>query len=166
MMFPPREKNAEGEGGGTYLRLKDKEKATGIVKGKIHVFYAIGFGADTRIVGPGEGGKKKYRVNFVVKEGSDYVAKIWEFGPKIYDSLSLLESEGWDLSKTLITVTRSGSTKEDTRYGVTPNRQEPTPAALKAIGALALHELDHKARASAAQSPSPQEEKTEDEVPF
>lgn len=152
MMFPPRQANGESEGGGLYLRLKDGESITGILLGNVHVFYSVGFGADTRVVGPGEGGKKKYRHNFVVKEGQDYAVRIWEFGPKIYDQLSALEASGWELNKTLLTISRSGSTKENTKYTVTPNKKEPSEAALKAMSSLPPHELEHKARAEAAQT--------------
>jgi len=158
MKFPPRQQAGEGgEGGGGYLRLKDGESVTGILRGDIHVFYAIGFGADTRVVGPGQGGKRKYRHAFVVKEGQGYAAKIWEFGPKIYDSLSALEAGGWDLQKTLLTINRTGSTKENTKYTVTPNRQEPSEAALNAITALELPTLAHGERAAAAGASSAQD---------
>lgn len=151
MKFPPRQQGESGEGTGTFLRLKDGETVTGILRGDIYTFYSIGFGADTRVVEQGKGGKRKYRHNFVVKDGSGYAARVWEFGPKIYDTLSALEQGGWDLQNTLLTISRTGSTKENTKYTVTPNKKEPSEAAMKAMAELELNELAHDKRAAAAE---------------
>lgn len=142
MRFPKRA-NSGHDGPSNYLKIKDGESVTGILRGKIHTYYQSGFGPTAQIVGPGEG-KERFRHNFVVKENDKYVAKVWEFGPKIYDMLSALDEAGWDLSKTLLTVSRSGSTKENTKYTVTPNKKEPTPAAMKEIEKLEMNTLGPK----------------------
>ncbi len=156
MKFPPRPQAGEGkDGGGTYLRLKDGESVTGILRGDIFAFFSTGFGPDTRVVNQGDpGAKRRFRHNFIVKEGSAYVAKVWEFGPKIYDSLSALEAGGWDLHQTSLTISRTGATKENTKYTVTPNKKEPSEAALKAMNELTLNRLEHKDRAAAADTSS------------
>lgn len=158
MKFPPRAQSDSYEGVGHFLRLKDGDKVTGILIGELHEFYAKGFGAQTEIVGPNEGGKRKYRHNLVIKEGKDYVAKVWEFGPKIYDQLSDFEAAGWDLKKTLITVSRTGTTKENTRYTVTPNKQEPSELALKAMSAIVPRALESKPQVASPQGQTGNEE--------
>jgi hypothetical protein len=152
MMFPKREgaRSESSDGASSFVRLKDGESVTGILRGPLYHFYSTGFGATTKIVGPNEGGKERYRHNIIVKDGDDYVAKIWEFGPKIYDALNALEEGGWDLQKTLLTISRTGSTKENTKYTVTPLKKEPTSATLKIIEGLKLHSLEHKEVSSAA----------------
>jgi hypothetical protein len=147
MKFPKRENGGGGGSGPTnFLRLKDGETVTGILRGDLYSFFSVGFGANTKVVGPGEGGKERYRHNIVVKEGDGYVAKIWEFGSKIYDDLSALEASGWDLQNTLITIARKGSTKENTKYTVTPVKKEPAPATMKIIESLELNTLEHTSR--------------------
>lgn len=142
MKFPKRQ-NGGHDGPSNYLKVRDGESVTGILSGKIHIYYQNGFGPTAQIVGPGEG-KQRFRHNFVVKDGDQYVVKVWEFGPKIYDQLAALDENGWELEKTLLTISRTGSTKENTKYTVTPNKKEPTPAALKEIAKLNLNHLEPK----------------------
>lgn len=142
MKFPKRQGSGH-DGLSNYLKIKDGESVTGILAGKIHIYYQNGFGPTAEIVGPGEG-KQRFRHNFVVKENDQYVAKVWEFGPKIYDLLAALDETGWELGKTLLTISRTGTTKENTKYTVTPNKKEPTAAALKEIEKLGLNALEPK----------------------
>jgi hypothetical protein len=141
MKFPPRSTN--GEGPSHYLKIKDGESVTGILRGELYKYWQTGFGPTAQIVGPGEG-KERFRHNIVVKDGDHYVAKVWEFGPKIYDTLSALDGSGWDLANTLLTISRAGSTKENTKYTVTPNKKEPSVAAMKEIEKLELINLGPK----------------------
>lgn len=168
MKFPKRQNG--GDGPSNYLKIKDGESVTGILVGKPHVYYQVGFGPTAQVVGPGEG-KQRFRHNFIVREGDGYVAKVWEFGPKIYDTLAALEDSGWDLDKTLLTVSRTGSTKENTKYTVTPNKKEPTAQALKEIAKLELNTLEPKAFQSEIEKPknhAPQTTEIQDdeEIPF
>lgn len=143
MKFPPRQSNGS-DGPSNYLKIKDGESVTGILRGELYKYYQIGFGQTAQIVGPGEG-KERFRHNFVVKEADGtYVAKVWEFGPKIYDILSALDVSGWELANTILTISRTGSTKENTKYTVTPNKKEPTATALKEIDKLELNNLGPK----------------------
>lgn len=143
MKFPKRQSNGY-DGPSNYLKIKDGESVTGILAGHVCSYFQTGFGPTAIIVGPGSGGKERFRTNFVVKEGDKYVAKVWEFGPKIYDTLSALSENGWDLSNTILTVARTGSTKENTKYTVTPSPKSPTAAALKEIAAMELNQLEPK----------------------
>lgn len=142
MKFPKRQ-NSGIEGPSNYLKIKDGESVAGILVGELYTYFQTGFGPTAKIVGPGEG-KERFRANFVVKEGDKYVAMVWNFGPKIYDALSALSDAGWDLDKTTITIARAGTTKENTRYTVTPSPKPPSEAALKAIQALELNQLGPK----------------------
>ena len=150
MKFPKRDRV---NGPSNYLKLKDGESVTGILRGDLYKYYETGFGPTAKIVGPGEGAEK-YRANFIVKEGAQYVAKVWNFGGKIYDTLSALEESGWDLDHTLLTVSRVGTTKENTKYTVTPVKQEPSPSALKEIEKLELNTLTPKPFQNEIQKPA------------
>jgi hypothetical protein len=164
MKFPKRQNN--GDGPSNFLKVKDGESVTGILSGKLYIYYQNGFGPTAQIVGPGEG-KQRFRHNFVVKEGDQYVAKVWEFGPKIYDQLAALDENGWELEKTLLTISRTGSTKENTKYTVTPSKKEPPAAALKEISKLELNHLEPKVFQSEIDSPPLKNYAPgSDEVPF
>lgn len=167
MKFPKRQ-GSGSDGPSNYLKIKDGESVTGILAGKIHIYYQNGFGPTAEIVGPGEG-KQRFRHNFVVKENDQYVAKVWEFGPKIYDILSALSDPkqgGWDLDNTLLTISRTGTTKENTKYTVTPNKKEPTAAALKEIEKLGLNALEPKPFQNEIEKSQVKNSDDDDEVPF
>lgn len=166
MKFPKRE---HADGPSNYLKLKDGESVTGILAGELYSYFQTGFGPTAKIVGPGEG-KERFRANFVVKEGDKYVAKVWEFGPKIYDILSALSENGWDLNNTLLTISRSGTTKENTKYTVTPSPKSPTQQAMKEIERLELNSLGPKEFANEIKPPvknyGPSDEDDSDSIPF
>lgn len=162
MKFPPREQS-NGEASNRFLKIQDGEKVDLVLAGDMHSFFQKGFGLTSEIVGPDEGGKERYRHNVIVKDGASYIAKIWEFGPKIYDEISALEVAGWDLDKTQLTLSRKGSKKEDTKYTLTPS-PKPIPAAtLKELGKVELHSLEHRSPSQPLKNYAPG---GDDEVPF
>lgn len=161
MKFPARPKT---DGPSNYLKIKDGESVSGILRGELFTYYETGFGPTAKIVGLGEGGVQKFRSNFIVNEGGKYVAKVWTFGGRVYDTLAALEKNGWDLDNTLLTISRTGSTKENTKYTVTPSPQKPTPQALQAINALELSQLAPKEFQNEI-TPPPKFDDT-DEIPF
>lgn len=140
--FPPRQ-NSGSDGPSNYLKIKDGSSVSGILMGEMYSYWQTGFGQTAKLVGVGEG-KERFRHNMAVKENDEYVMRVWEFGPKIYDILSALDEAGWDLNNTVITISRVGSTKENTKYTVTPNKKEPPAATMKAIAGLELNKLEHR----------------------
>jgi len=107
------------EGSKSFLKLKDKESATGIFRGEIHEFYAAWDGSKYKEVPEGtQGGSFRFRINFVVKEESNFVPKIFENGKGVYRQLAELHSE-YDLQETVVKITRSG-TETETTYTIMP----------------------------------------------
>lgn len=141
MKFPKRE--TSGTNGANFLKIKDGETITGILVGETYNYFIKGFGASSQVVGPNEGGKERFRHNLVVKEDGKLVAKIWEFGPKIYDQLAEISAD-WDLATTNIKISRTGSTKENTKYTVVPLKAPPSAATMKELNSIELHVLNHK----------------------
>jgi hypothetical protein len=164
--FPPRE-NAGSSGGGSdkFFRIKDGEMVNFVLKGPLHTFYQKGFGQLSQIVGPGEGGKQRFRQNVIVKDGNGFAVKIWEFGTKLYDTIAALQASGWDLNTTQLTLSRKGSTKENTTYTLTPIPKPISAAAAKEIEKLELHSLEHKPT-QASQDLKEYSPGSDDEVPF
>lgn len=118
-----------------FLRLKDKESVKGVFRGEPKTFYTHWNGKHSiECVGKdkcenckrGEKARFRFRVNFITKEGNDkdgyqYVSKIFEQGPRAYDDIVALIKEGFDLNKQIISISRSGTSLQDTKYKVMPS---------------------------------------------
>lgn len=129
--------------GSTFIKLKDKESVMGIFKGDIHVFYVKWEnGRSKECDKDDEGAKFRFRVNFVVKDGDGYTAKIMEQGAMVYNDLKSLHDE-YDLEETVVKMTRNGS-GTDTKYNILPVKKQPDAKTFKIINSIALNELDPK----------------------
>lgn len=96
----------------------------------------------------------RFRINVAVKEGNEYVMKVWEQGRTIYNTLRDLHEE-YGLDKTLIKIVRKGSTKDDTSYTLMPAKDGLIKPETEAkLSALVPHQL----------TPKKKEQKTFDEV--
>lgn len=134
-------KDLPESGPGNYVRLKDKESITGIFRGDIYDFYSLWENGKPKIVEESVfGARFRFKINFVVKEGSTYLVKIFEQSQTVYQQLSELHDE-YDLEKTLIKITRNGSGKNDTTYTLMPLRQEVPEETLKHLATLPLNPL-------------------------
>ncbi len=125
-----------------FVRLKDGETISGIPRGEIHHAYIVWENRKRREVSKGTPDAKfRFSMNFVVKEGTSYVAKIFEGGTMVYKQLKKL-SKDYDLTETVIKITREGS-ELDTEYDVipAPPKQQPSLEALAFIGTIELHDL-------------------------
>lgn len=140
MRFP--ERSGESNSPSNYLKIKDGESVTGILVGELYTYYQTGFGPTAKVVGPGQG-KERHRANIAINGLFGFEIKIWEFGSKLCDDLASLSAAGWDMDKTFITISRSGTTKETTRWTVTPNKREPTTIEMNTLSGLELNKLDH-----------------------
>lgn len=124
------------------VKLKDKESIAGVPRGEPYECYVLWENKVKTEVDPGTSGAKfHFRINFVVKEGSSYVAKILEGGAQIYKQLATLSKE-WDLPETVIIISREG-TDLDTEYTVmpAPPKQQPSKESLEFIQTIELNEL-------------------------
>jgi hypothetical protein len=146
MKFPKREIPKGDGNGGVFLKLKDGESKVGVLRGEIFEFFQVWEGGKSRVVEPdAPGAKSRFRVNFVTKEGSDYKAKILDFGLIVYGQLAEIAEE-WDIDKTGIKISRRGS-GTDTVYVITPSKDQPNAQAMKAISAVDLNILEPKPQA-------------------
>lgn len=149
-MFKARQRG--GGGPKNLLKLKDGDKIVGVFRGEVHTFYQHWMGTHsepcTRATGckhcqNGDKGSFKFRVNFIVSENGNLVAKVFQGGTRVYDSLVAL-SKDCEFETQRVSITRSGSTKDDTSYMVMPVLKggELTKDDIKAVSAVKLNALD------------------------
>ncbi len=134
---------SELSGPSNFIKLKDGETIAGICRGEIEDGFVIWENRVKTPVSEGTPGAKfSFKVNFVVKEGTSYVAKVLEGGIQIYKQLSALSAQ-WDLPDTVILISREGSGPTDTEYTVmpAPPKQQPTKEALEFIASMELNDL-------------------------
>lgn len=147
MMFKPRPK---GLGRDNFLKLNDREEVTGVFKGDIHTFKrhwtgqssveCIGEGCPVCANDPENRPAFRFRVNFITTKDGQYVAKIFEGGGELYDTLSNLDRK-FNLADTVVEITRRGL-KQSTKYDILPMTNQPISkemrAKLDAVPPLAL----------------------------
>jgi hypothetical protein len=163
MKFTPRAKGPCGE----FLKLGDKESVTGVFRGDPYKFsqHWVPGGGGGPCTGKGcelcaEGAKKsfRFRINFLQLENGDWKPKIFEQGGMTYDKLADLHAGGYDLERTIVTVTRKGSGKE-TEYAILPKpKGDVTPEIEKKLSAIKLVALT-------PQAPAEEQDLSED-IPF
>lgn len=124
MRLPERPKDATTVG--NYLKLKDGESVVGIFRGETYSFrIKWENGKSSHVLDPNPANHNRWKLNFVMKEGNAFVAKLWEFGVTVYDQLAEINSE-YDLDKTKVKISRRG-TGTDTQYSILPLLKEPIP---------------------------------------
>lgn len=103
------------EGSSKYIRLKDGESVTGILRGEIYEFHIKWVNGKSVVVDEKDPeAKHRYKINMVVPEEGKFVAKVLEFGSMLYDHLYEL-SLNMNLEKTKLKLSRKG-TGTDTTY--------------------------------------------------
>jgi hypothetical protein len=125
MNFP---ETASPEASKPMLLLKDKESAKVILQGDPLIYHTHWTGQKSEVCPgrdkcelcqAGQKNKFRFRLNAYMNENGNYVAKIFEQGWKVYEQLKALNAE-YDLNKTVLLITRSGSNLNDTSYTVIP----------------------------------------------
>lgn len=135
------EKDMPQTGGASYVKLKDGEKIHGIFRGDLHEFYAVWKdGKPTEVPEGTPGAGFRFRINFVVKEGSVYVPKVFEQGVTVYKALAELNGI-YPLEKTLVQISRRGNSINDTEYTIMPLPQPVSEATLHHLETLELNDL-------------------------
>ncbi len=138
--------SGSGEGSKTFLTIKDGESVNAVFRGEIHEFYTKWIEGKSQLVGADDPeGKLRFRVNAIVKEGSQFVAKIWEFGRPVYDQLSEINAE-YPLETIKVKVSRRG-VKLETTYMILPllgDKDKLSGEAIHVIGLVPLNILEHK----------------------
>lgn len=136
------DRDESGGGKSSFVKLKDKEFIDGIFMGSIREFHSIWTDGKTSEVPKGTPGSSfRFRVNFMVKEGTVYTPKMFEQGLTVYRDLAQINNV-YPLETIVIRITRNGSTKSDTSYNLLPLLMKPIPpetlAHLKTIPLLPL----------------------------
>lgn len=133
-----------GGGSKNYVKLKDKESVSGIFIGDIHEFHVVWEGNKTRIVPEGTPEAKfRFRLNFVVKEGTAFVPRIFEQGLTVYRQLAELNEE-YGLDQIVVKITRNGI-GTDTSYSLLPLlKQEISKETAQFLKTLELLPLETK----------------------
>jgi hypothetical protein len=130
---------AEGKGQGAknFIKLKDGESVVGVFRGEPYVFYRV-FQENTEYDSWAEGRNFRFRINFVVNDGTDYSSKIFEGGSRLRDELiSCSDEYGLD---SVYKITRKGTGKEGTSYKIL-FQSKLTGKALEKIKAVSLEVL-------------------------
>jgi hypothetical protein len=143
--YSPQERSGSGDGN-LFLRLKDGDSVKVILRGNPSEFFTLWQNGKSSPAPEGtKGASFRFRINAIVTENDKYVVKIWEQGTRVYNALKAL-SEDYDLNKTVLRVSRSGSSKDDTQYSIVPLPGGVDSQAERAIGSLKLHELEVKSQ--------------------
>jgi hypothetical protein len=156
MMFKPRPK---GLGRDNFLKLNDREEVTGVFRGEIYTFKrhwtgqsSVACTGDDCPVCKVDSENRpafRFRVNFITTRDGQYVAKIFEGGGELYDSLCNLDRK-FDLANTVVEITRRGL-KQNTKYDVLPLSNTPLTKEMRAkIDSVQLLALSAEESDSAA----------------
>ena len=150
MNFPERPKGLSN-----VVSIKDKEQVIGLLRGDPFLFRQHWLGQKAFMCEGDEckhcrDGLKstfRFRMNIIVGENKVWVVKILEQGGKVYDALKGLADAGYDLKKTFITISRSGSTQQNTYYTVLPHPSLKVEATGEAqFSKLVLNNLNPNAK--------------------
>ena len=157
-------KDIPESGGKNFVHLKDGESVTGIFRGDLHEFFAVWKDRKPlEVPQDSPGAKFRFRANFVVKDGAAYVPKIFEQGVTVYKTLAEI-SQDWPIEETLVKISRSGSSQNDTTYSVTPLPQKVPAETLEVLKTIKLNDLQSKVSTNGASGPD--WPGSDDEIPF
>ena len=126
--------------GGMFVKLASGESVKGVLRGRINEFYSVFEDGKSNVVSKEDGGKFRFRVNFVVENEGDFTPKVLEQGATVYKQLRTISSD-YDLEHTLIKITRNGE-GTSTTYSVLPMPKPLAGEQLKKLDAVTLHELE------------------------
>lgn len=124
MKFPTRRMGS----GKSFLKLKAGDAIRGVFRGEPYQFRThwvenrgvVCTGRDKcALCKAGEKSSFRFRINFITQENGAYVAKVFEQGATVYDSMKAIHEGDYDLSSYIMKITRNGSDKETT-YSLIP----------------------------------------------
>ncbi len=131
------EKSGSGAAGASdYVKLKDGEAITLILRGEIYSFYSV-YGKQGEALSTDYGAAEKHKVNVIINEGGVLKAKIFQFSGPLYTQFVKInercEKNRSDITKHKVKVARTGSGAKDTRYSAIENDE---PLSLKVLDAI------------------------------
>ena len=104
-------------GGGLFVSLKDGDEVLGVFRGNPHIFWKK-YPDQTEFSEWEEGMATRFKINLIVKEGDQFVAKVFEQGAKLLNDISEMKIE-YTLNH-WFKIKRKGSTKDNTKYTLLP----------------------------------------------
>lgn len=156
---------SEGISAANYLKIGDGQSVTGVPRGEIYEFYQKWpqGGMKETFDKPTQGASSRFKINLVIQEDGKFVAKVFEFGPRVYNQFADISDE-LDLEKTKIKISRRGAGKS-TEWNVFPLGAVDAKA-LKLIAATELNELGVSGATPQASDLEVEAESDDDSVPF
>lgn len=134
------------------VKLEDKDKVQGVFRGDPKIFHTHWNGKFGELC-PGrsvcarcksdEKAKFRFRMNFLVRQDGQWVAKVFENNYGTYQDMKALHEGEYNLEDTCVTISRTGKGQNDTRYQIMPTKNNGglTPDDLRAIMNVKLHDL-------------------------
>ena len=169
----------EGNDGGVssnqFLKLKDKDKVSGVFRGEIHHFKqhwenqksSVCPGKDTcEKCKAGNKAAFRFRLNFILKDAAtnELTSKIFEQSWGTYLDLKTLHESGYELDKHFVSISRAG-TGQATRYTVIPlPKGQLTELQEKNASVVKLQDLVNLDEASGPKGDNPPP--FDDDIPF
>lgn len=114
MKFEYIAQQSEGSGtGGAFLRMDTGDSVNAVIRGDVHKYWQIWPQGGTKQVfdEPTAGSQLRFKVNVVINEDGQFVAKIWDFPAATNNMLFEIQKEV-DLEKTKIKLSRVGQGKK------------------------------------------------------
>lgn len=164
-----------------FLKLKAGESIQGVFRGEIYDFRihwadsrsSVCAGKDIcELCKSGNKSSFRFRVNFVTKEATGYVAKLIEQGWNFYGDMRSLNEGGYELEKFVVKITRQGEGLH-TKYTILPLPNGLLTASSEAlISKVTLNNLAHIAEIEAipetVENPlaTPKVPETYEDIPF
>lgn len=168
MNFPEVE---SGTGGKDIVKLKGGDVIAGIFKGNPHIFRQHWENGRSQTCAGQDvcdrckaGDKPKFRfaINFVIKDGNGYVAKVFEQSYGTYLDMKELHKE-YNLEKTVVQIKRMGDDKNNTRYTILPLKSQPKDFSI--FDKVPLIDVKAKVNGTGESSASGSE-MNDDDIPF
>lgn len=169
---------AKSEDSRNFIKLKADESVTGVFRGdpfdyRIHWLQkeqrsVLCEGKECPVCQLGDKSKFRFRVNFVVREGEGYLAKVLEQGWTSYQAMINLQESGYDLEKQVIVITRRG-TGLNTSYTIIPSPKGQLNLEQQGkIAVVKLNDLGHitDEEKEPAEIPSQDPGPTDADIPF
>lgn len=102
-----------GSSGGAFLRLDTGESVNAILRGEPYTYYQIWpqGGMKQVFTEPTAGAQMRFKINVIVHEDGQFVAKIWDFPAATNNMLFEIQKEV-DLEKTKLKLSRVGTGKK------------------------------------------------------
>lgn len=146
-----------------FVKLKDGERIVGVFRGDVYKYKQHWSNNKSETCTKeatgscphcAEGKRPGFRfnLNFLTMNSEGvFEAKIFQGGAKVYNTLKGLHESDYNLEKTMVSIARAGSTKDDTVYTILPTRDcditEAKEAVISKVPLLDLgpkHEDDHE----------------------